>query len=167
MLIDGFLAHAPRPAFDAAAFERFVSDPRRQSLAQRVVAGEDETLHSLRRAVGATKVEVGTELARVLLVEGHENEVKARYHDLEVGAVDPREVAARVWEGLSRLFRAPVQQVRDAAATAFQNVAGANAAVFARAARGTEPEAGDVMSPSAAVGPSPVERAFFDPDGDA
>lgn len=161
-LIDGFLAQAPAPAFESAAFEQFAADSRREALVRRVVVDEEETLQSLRRAANATKAQVGIELARELGVEGHESEVKARYHDLETGVIDPQKVTRRAWEGLSRIFESSAERVRDATAAAFSGAGGAEAtAVFARST--VEPGMTHVMASRAAQEPSVVDRAFFGP----
>jgi hypothetical protein len=161
-LIDGFLAQAPQPPFDPVEFARFRSDPRRRALADRLL--DDATLRQLRQAAGVSKAQVGSRLAAALGLEGHEQQVKARYHDIEQGWEDPDRVRQRVWEALARLFGAPLERVRAAAAAAFEGGLESPVVtpVFARADLLAAAPA--LVDLDAAVDPGSdvVERALFE-----
>lgn len=159
--IDRFLDTAPPPAFDPAAFATFRDDPRRQALVTQILSAE--TLAELRTAAAATKREVAEALAERLGLAAQANAVRARYHDVETGNVDPRRVTSRVWDALAGILGASTEKLRDAAERTFSGASGqAGAAAFARSepvARGglsTEPGAADDLDDDA------VDRVFFD-----
>jgi hypothetical protein len=159
--IDRFLDTAPPPAFDAAAFAKFRADPTRQALVTQILS--TETLAELRAAAAVTKREVGEALAEQLGLATRANAVRARYHDVEAGNVDPRRVAARVWDALAGILGASAERLRDAAGKTFGGTPGqTGAAAFARsepAGRGVrtnEPRVAENSDDDA------VDRAFFD-----
>lgn len=160
-LIDHYLSRVPAKAFDREAFERFRADPRWQALAERILA---PTLEELRTQAALSKREVAAALARDLDVVGHEQAVKARYHELETGQLEPPRIAARVWGALAALFGQSAERLRDAVESSREAGAGGEAGVaFARqglppapASPGTSPAA-DQASP----GEDPVDAAFF------
>lgn len=129
--IDRYLAEAPAPAFDPAKFAAFRADPRRHALVERIL--DDTTLAQLRTEAAISKADVAKRLALRLGLEGRENRVKARYHDIEAGNVNPARVRPGVWETLAEAFGASVQRLRAAADRAFAADAGpAPASAFAR-----------------------------------
>jgi len=132
--IDRFLETAPPPAFDVAAFARFRANADRQRLVADVLT--TSTLAELRQA--KTKRKLAASLAERLGLSAHETTVRARYHDIEAGNVDPARVRPSLWEALSEVLGTTVERVRDAAETAFTGpAAGPNAGVaFARHAYG-------------------------------
>lgn len=159
--IDRFLETAPPPAFDAAAFARFRADPARQRLVADVLNAS--TLAELR--AGTNKRKLATALAERLGLSGHEDTVRARYHDIEAGNVDPARVRVSVWEALSDALGTTVDRVRDAAEAAFPGGASAPAAGFSFARHAYGPPA----SLGAPVADAPdeksariVDEAFFE-----
>ena len=157
--IDRYLAEAPRGPFDAAAFARFRADPRRRAMVERIL--DDATLRTLRREATLTKAGVGRALASALGLAGHERDVKARYHDLESGSIDPARVHPRIWEALAGALGTSVERVRGGAESAFAARPDAiGGAAFARTA---DAVAVDVLA--MAVSPPEddvVDRAFFE-----
>lgn len=157
--IEQFLADEAERPFDPEAFARFRADPARAAMVERIV--DDATLEQLRREAGVSKARIATVLAEKLGLPGRERPVKARYHDLERGAVDPDRVRRPVWEALAELFGERVERVRDAALAGFGGAADTGpppVAAFARV---------DVISPVAgpvrgADDESDVDRAFFE-----
>lgn len=129
--IDRFLDSAPPPAFDAEAFAKFRGDRKRQALIARIL--EPETLVELRTEAGASKRAVSEALAERLGLAEHAATVRARYHDIETGNVDPRSVTSGVWDTLAEILRAPSERLREAAERAFSRAPGEQGgAVFAR-----------------------------------
>lgn len=130
--IDHFLDSEPPHAFDAAAFAAFRDDPRRKALVTRILLGS-ETLAELRAAAAASKREVGEALAERLGLAGHAAVVRARYHDVETGSVDPGRVTERVWDALASILAAPAERLREAAERTFGDAASQEGgAAFAR-----------------------------------
>jgi hypothetical protein len=161
-LIDDYLAHAPPRAYDLEAFARFRADPSRQAMVERIL--DDTTLVSLRKEAGVTKVGAGDALARALGLAGHEQRVKARYHEIETGLIDPDRVRPRVWEVLADALGASVDRVRSAAAGAFAaRPGGAPGVSFARTAEEDASLAVAAASaPLAAGDDDVVDRALFE-----
>jgi hypothetical protein len=156
--IDRFLDRAPPPAYDPAAFAAFRADPARQALVEQVL--DDATLTELRAEAALTKAEVGRRLAERLGLTGREGRVKARYHDIEVGNVDPTRVRPAVWSALAEALGASADRLRGAAERAFGGAFEGEAHSFARSAEGRA---------SPPVSPVPlkpadddVDRALFD-----
>jgi hypothetical protein len=107
-----------------------------------------------------TKAGVGVALATALGLAGREQDVKARYHDLETGSIDPARVRPTVWSALAQALGTSVERVRTAAESAFtarpEEIAGA---AFARTV-----QAEMVVGLVAAASPpdDAVDRAFFE-----
>ena len=159
--IDRFLDTVPPPAFDAEAFAAFRADPGRQALVTQIL--ESETLAEVRAEAAVTKRDVGAALAEQLGLAPQANAVRARYHDVEVGNVDPRRVAARVWDALAGIFDASAERVREAAERTFGAASGqVGGAAFAR----SEPAGAGALSAESGVvedsGDDVVDRVFFD-----
>jgi hypothetical protein len=158
VLIDRFLAEAPAGPFDAEAFARFRTDPRQQSVVERIL--DDLTLKALRQDAQVTKERVGETLAGELGLRGHERRVKARYHDMETGSVDPARVRRRVWEALGRALGTSIDSVHGAAEAAFAARRGGDAGMaFARTGEGGSAGREPADAPDAAE--AVVDRAFF------
>jgi hypothetical protein len=97
-LIDGYLARAPRRAFDRAAFEA--------SGAARVVAaleGWPALLPRLRERARLRPAELVARLAAELGVGGREAKVGAYYRRMEAGTLPSAGVSNRVLEALARI----------------------------------------------------------------
>lgn len=161
-LIDQFLATRGHQPFDAAAFERFRSRPEIVAMSQRIVDRAPLTLVNLRRDAGVSKVQLGERLARDLGVEGCAGEVKARYHDLETGTVDPARVRGRVWEAIAAAFGIDAAHVRAGATGAFggPRLGGA----FARTDVAPAPGAPVAAEPVQTDAERRVDEAFFERD---
>ena len=158
--IDRYLAEPRRGAFDPVAFARFRADPRRQAMVERVL--DDTTLEALRKQASLSKAEVAQSLAASLQLEGREQAVKARYHDIEQGSVDPTRIRTRVWEALATLFGAQAERLRAAAESGFAGgLGGAPGAVYARSS-----ESAGLAAMADPGAPSPeedeVDRALFE-----
>ena len=159
--IDRYLADAPGRPFDAQAFARYRADPARQARVERIL--DDTTLEELRKQARVSKTQAGQALAVGLELPGRERLVKARYHDLEQGSVDPARVRRRVWELLADLFGVQVDRLRSAAESRFGGGLGdLSSAVYAR----TAASAGVFAEMASPAAPSPdedeVDRAFFE-----
>jgi hypothetical protein len=120
--IDRYLAQAAGRPFDADAFARFRADPRRQAMVERIL--DDTTLEALRRQASVSKVRLAASLAAALGLAGRQQQVKARYHDIETGTVDPSRVRPRVWEALADMLGATAERVRASAESAYTNAGG-------------------------------------------
>lgn len=156
--IDRYLTEAPRPSFDADAFARFRGDPRRQAMVERIL--DDATLEDVRKQAGISKTRAGEALARSLGLAGREQRVKARYHDIETGNVDPSRVRPRVWEALAAILGASAERLRSAAESAFGAAgARAEASAFTRLG-GTAEVFASLAEPSAEE--DAVDRAMFE-----
>lgn len=128
-LIDHYLAGAPSKAFDPDEFDRFRSDPRRQALAERILG---PTLEELRAGAELSRREVAKALTRDLDLAGHEDAVKARYHELETGQLDPRRIAAGVWASLARMFGESVERLEEIVESTRESGDGEPVSAFAR-----------------------------------
>jgi hypothetical protein len=159
-LIDHYLSRAPAKAFDREAFERFRADPRWRAAAERILA---PTLEELRSQAELSKREVAEALARELDVVGHEQTVKARYHELETGRLDPRRIATRVWGALAAMFGQSADRLREILETAHEGGAagGEAAAVFARQSLPQAPASPGTPAPAVQESEDPVDAAFF------
>ncbi|MEJ7784893.1 MAG: hypothetical protein WKF96_08825 [Solirubrobacteraceae bacterium] len=160
--IDHFLDSEPPPAFDAAAFAAFREDPRRQALVTRILGSE--TLADLRATAAASKREVGEALAERLGLAGHAAAVRARYHDVETGTVDPGRVTGRVWDALAAILGAPAERLREAAERAFGGPSGQTDGVaFARSQpTGRARRHEKAQPPEGDADDDIVDRAFFE-----
>ena len=158
VLIDYFLATAKRQPFDAAAFERFRSRPDVIEMSQRILDREPATLLGLRRRAGVSKQALGEHLARDLGVDGDAAQAKARYHDLETGAVDPERVRQGVWDSLATAFGEATATVRGAASSlAAPRAEGIFARTDPAASPGTQPQRKDDRT----AAERRVDAAFF------
>ena len=157
--IDRYLAEAPRPRFDAEAFARFRGDPGRQAIVERIL--EDTTLEALRKQAGISKARVAETLAQSLGLVGRELRVKARYHDIEIGTVDPTWVRPRVWDALARILGETAEHLRSAAEAGFGGAtAGARPLVYTRLGDAEQPLA-HRAEPSA-QDDNEVDQAMFE-----
>lgn len=155
-LIDHYLARAPAKPLDLEAFERCQAGSRWQAAVGGILA---PTLEELRVQAVLSKPEVADALAKDLEVVGHEQALKARYHELETGQIEPRRIAARVWSALETLFGQPAERLREAVESGPDVGQGGHAIAFAR--RGSP---GAAASPVARASPAedPVDSVFFD-----
>jgi hypothetical protein len=108
-LIDRYLAEAPPRSLELAELERLRADPRFQEMVERVL---EPSLAELRANAELSRRELAARLASELDLGGHEDAVRARYHELEAGLLEPGRVAPRVWEALSRAFRYSGERLR-------------------------------------------------------
>lgn len=159
-LIDHYLARAPEKPFDREAFERFRRDPRWQALAERILA---PTLEEVRVGAELSKREIADALASELNVVGHEQAVKARYHELETGQLDSRRIATRVWTALAGMLGESAEHLREIVESSGESGGGEAAMAFARtdlprtaASPGRPVEAGQTSTAE-----DPVDAAFF------
>jgi hypothetical protein len=158
--IDRFLDTAPPPAFDADAFARFRADPKRQAMVTQILSSE--SLVDLRTAAAATKREVGEALAERLGLAAQANAVRARYHDVESGNVDPRRVASRVWDALAGILGASADALREAAEQTFSGASGqVSGAAFARSEVPVEAMLSMESWPMEESDDDAVDRVFF------
>ena len=158
--INRFLDNAPPPSFDAEAFAKFRADPKRQALVARIL--ESETLVELRTEAGESKRAVAEALAERLGLTQHAAAVRARYHDIETGNVDPGRVRSRVWDTLAEILRAPAERLREAAECAFSAASGQTGrAVFARSSRPAAVELSKELAPVHDSDDAAVNRVFF------
>lgn len=161
-LIDHYLARAPAKAFDREAFDRFRADPRWRAAAERILA---PTLEELRAQAELSKREVAEALARDLDVVGHEEMVKARYHELETGQLEPRRIATRVWGALATMFGQSADRLREIVDFSHEGGASAGeaAGIFARRSIPHASASPGTPAPAGQAPPAddPVDAAFF------
>lgn len=161
-LIDHYLSRAPAKAFDREEFERFRADSRWQAIAERILA---PTLEELRDEAELSKREVADALARDLEVVGHEQAVKARYHELETGQLEPRRIATQVWGALAVMFGQSADRLREIVESAHEGGVGGDetAAVFARRSLPHAPASPGTPAPVGQASPADdrVDAAFF------
>jgi hypothetical protein len=141
--IDSYLDEAPEQPWDAAAFQRFVKDPRTDAALQRIDQALTD-LAELRSRTRLQKPELAARLAGVLELTGRERQIELRYHQLETGQIDAERVKQPVWQALADLFGVTVEAVRRAAGPA-QGPSGP-AMTFARSARSAMPAAPPAMA---------------------
>ncbi|MDA0166560.1 hypothetical protein OM076_40225 [Solirubrobacter ginsenosidimutans] len=131
-LIDGYLARAPRRAFDAAAFE---ASPAARVVAS--LAGSSGTwpslLPRLRDRARLKRAELVARLAADLGVGGREAKVASYYHAMEQGTLASSGVSDRVLEALGRIVGESAAVLR-AAGTLAPPPPPAPGAAFARVA---------------------------------
>ncbi len=155
-LIDGYLARAPRRAFDRAAFE---ASPARGVAAS--LAGTSGTwpalLPRLRDRAQLRRAEVVSRLAAALGAGDREGKVAGYYHAMEQGTLPASGVSDRVLEALGRIVGESVEVLR-AAGRATHTPPAAGGAAFARVA--SPPPA--FASPAAAAPPPIVEHDEID-----
>jgi hypothetical protein len=156
-LIDHFLATEPPSAFDPDAFATFRADRERVALVSRLL--DDRTLTQFRQSAGLSKIEISARLAVELELGGQENAVKAAYHEIETGQVEPERVRERIWTICARHFNATIEQLREATRVAFEARPARSGVVHARSEGKTPepPRTGAAQAP----GDAAVRRAFF------
>ncbi len=158
--IDRFLDTAPPPAFDVEAFAKFRADPKRQALVAQILSSE--TLVDLRSEAAVSKRAVGEALAKRLGLAAQANAVRARYHDVETGNVDPGRVTSRVWEALAGILGAPVERLREAAERGFGASGRLGGAAFARSELARSMALSDEPGAIEEEPDDVVDRLFFD-----
>jgi hypothetical protein len=156
-LIDGYLARAPRRAFDRAAFE---ASPARGVAAS--LAGSSGTwpalLPRLRDRAQLRRAEVVARLATALGAAHREAKVAGYYHAMEQGTLPASGVSDRVLEALGRIVDESLEVLRAAGASTHSAPA-AGGGAFARVAT----PAPEFAAPAAAAAPAPtMERDEID-----
>ena len=145
-LIDGYLARAPRRAFDRAAFE---ASPAAGVVAS--LAGSSGTwpalLPRLRHRARLKRTELVARLASELGVGGREAKVASYYHAMEQGALPSAGVSDRVLEALGRIVGESAAVLRAAGSLAPPPPPAAPAAFARRASPAPE-----FAAPAAAAG---------------
>jgi len=145
-LVDAFLQAVPPPDPDEASVARW----------RAAVAGEPPLLE-LRRQRRLRRADVVESLIRLLALDPAKREkVRARYHELETGQLDPDRVDARVWEALAATLKERVETVRAWAAPA--RPLSADPVVFARLADADEPP--PAAPPAREEEPDEIDRLF-------
>jgi hypothetical protein len=115
-LIDGFLAQASEPPFDAAAFARFQADDARAALVERVL--DDATLQDLIGRSRIKRSEFVRQLSIKLRLSGRETQVRRRLRDIENGDAPVERVRPAVWSAVGELLGESADRVRRAAENA-------------------------------------------------
>jgi hypothetical protein len=156
-LIDGYLARAPRRAFDRAAFE---ASPARAVVAS--LAGSSGTwpalLPRLRDRARLRCAELVARLTSDLGVGGREAKVAAYYHAMEQGTLPASGVSDRVLEALGRIVGESAAVLRAAGAATTPPAAEPGTA-FARVAA---PAPEFMAAPAAAAPAGRAERDEVD-----
>jgi hypothetical protein len=154
-LIDGYLARAPRRAFDRAAFE---ASPARGVAAS--LAGSSGSwpalLPRLRDRAQLRRAEVVARLAAALGAGDRGGKVASYYHAMEQGTLPASGVSDRVLEALGRIVGESVEVLRAAGRATNPPIASGRA--FARVAS----PAAEFPSPAARVPAPPIERDEID-----
>jgi hypothetical protein len=139
-LIDAYLAHAPRQAFDQVAF-RGSSAERTVDELERAIAGEaglwPAVLPRLRDRAGLKRSTLVDRLAAALGVKDRQDRVAGYYHEMEQGLLPAEGVSDRVLGALGQIVGETAQALRQAGralAPPSQGPAAAPAAAFARRA---------------------------------
>jgi hypothetical protein len=116
-LIDGYLVHAPRRAFDRAAFAASPAADLAEELATALEV-EANTWHTvlprLRHAAQLSRANLVARLTEALGVPGQEEKVAVYYHRMERGALEPTGVSQRVLSALAQLLGSTVERLREA-----------------------------------------------------
>lgn len=139
-LIDAYLAHAPRRAFDAAAFARSparrVSDELARSLGGRSGLWP-AVLPRLRDRARLKRADLVARLAAELGASGREAKVGAYYHAMEQGLLPGGGVSDRVLEALGMIVGESASVLREAGRALTGETGGPapDAPVFARVAQ--------------------------------
>jgi hypothetical protein len=153
-LIDGYLARAPRRAFDQEAFDR---SPARALAGEvgRALGGASGTwpalLPRLRHRAQLRRADVVERLAAELDVTDDARAAKVAhyYHEMEQGTLPAAGVSDRVLQALARVVGVTAQLLRDAGRSAGGAAPGAAGAVaFARVAS-PDPQYVEAVAPSA------------------
>jgi hypothetical protein len=147
-LIDGYLARAPRRAFDRAAFE---ASPARGVAAS--LAGTSGTwpalLPRLRDRAQLRRAEVVSRLAAALGAADREAKVAGYYHAMEQGSLPASGVSDRVLEALGRIVGESLEVLRSAGRATSSPPPMASGRAFARVAS----PAPEFAAPAAAAPP--------------
>jgi hypothetical protein len=152
-LIDGYLARAPRRAFDQEAFDR---SPARALAGEvgRALGGASGTwpalLPRLRHRAQLRRADVVERLAAELDVtdDARAAKVARYYHEMEQGTLPAAGVSDRVLQALARVVGVTAQRLRDAGRSAGGAAPGAAGAVaFARVAS-PDPQYVEAAAPS-------------------
>jgi hypothetical protein len=164
VLLDAYLAQAPRRAFEPAAFAaspaRALVDDLEQSLAGR--AGSwPVVLPRLRNAARLRRGELVRRLADSLGVAGREAKVERYYHEMEQGLLVPAGVSDRVLDALATLLDTSRDRLREAGASHAFGDSVPGGALFARRAEYGEPELAAMASAPASQA-KPEERDEVD-----
>ena len=116
-LLDGYLARAPRRAFDA---ETFAGSPaaRTAEAINRTLVGESgrwpTLLPQLRHHAQLKRAELVERLAAALGVPGQEEKVAGYYHAMELGTLPADGVSDRVLSSLASIVGATASALRQA-----------------------------------------------------
>lgn len=160
-LIDGYLARAPRRAWDPDAYARSGASALVDRL-DRALHGESgrwpTLLPELREKRRLARSELVKRLAAALGVTGREDKVAAYYHEMEQGLLPARGVSERVLDALAEIVGAPAEALRRAGEAASQGGAPpAPGAVFTRMSAPAE-----VMEEALPVAGSPARAEPWD-----
>jgi hypothetical protein len=118
-LIDGYLAHAPRRAFDRAALAASPAAGLADELAAALAAEESTwrtVLPRLRHAAQLSRANLVARLSAALGVERQEERVAFYYHRMEQGLLEPDGVSDRVLGALAQVVGSTVERLREAGA---------------------------------------------------
>ncbi len=155
-MIDGYLARAPRRAWDADAFEASGESPFVHSVARSLggSAGLWPTLlPRLRSRVRIARHDLVSELANRLGVVGRQDKVELYYHQMEQGLLPSEGVSDSVLEALGAILGESREALRRAGQTLGTPGAGTTDAVFARTVSGALDDKG---TPAAAPASAPM-----------
>ena len=164
VLIDAYLAHAPRRSWDPDAYAGSAEERLVESL-DRAVNGVSGLwpvlLPRLRDRARLKRSELVSRLAEGIGFPERTEKVAGYYHEMEQGRLPATGVKARVLEGLGAILRASPEALREAGnALRPELTATADDAVFARTA---QPSA-DRLEHVEAAPPPPAARGT--PDGE-
>lgn len=166
VLIDAYLARAPRRPFDPEAFAASPARSLVDDLADALEEGAGTwraVLPRLRDAAQLKRSELVRRLAAGLGVAGREEKVARYYHEMEQGLLEPSGVSDRVLAVLAELIGTTSERLREAGSALRVADEPPAAMTFARAARPAE-EHFDLMeaTPAPAPGDQPdeVDRLF-------
>jgi hypothetical protein len=114
-LIHTYLEHAPQPEYSEKTFAALLSEPAVQAASALIESDSWQgLLPSLRRRAKLKRDEVVTRLAEALGVAGKERKVKAYYHQMESGTLNPSGVSRSVFEALGKVFGVDPRKIEDA-----------------------------------------------------
>ena len=160
-LIDGYLARAPRRAFDPEAFARSPARAVAEELA-RSLGGASGTwpalLPRLRHRARLRRSEVVGRLAEELGAADRRDKVARYYHEMEQGTLPAAGVSDRVLEALARVVGVTAERLREAGGAA-GGATQRQAEAFARVTS-PDPRYAEPLEP--VVPPPPAERDEID-----
>lgn len=168
VMIDAYLARAPRVSFDAA---RFASSPAAQVVdtLEEVVLGQagllPAVLPRLRANAHLTRESLVIRLAEKLDASDKQSKVGRYYHELEQGLIAAERVSPGVFEALGELLGRSAAWLREQGKTVTGGPRTAGP-VFARSAGPTTssaspPPAGEALAPAAPEQWDDVDRLFL------